>query len=870
MVITSFRHLYNIRFLTGTKNSQYSGKITYSIKRDLNWFSIYTNGGGTETYSSDVVVYTAASSTARLVGNSPVPVPLDVTNPTKYPSDARYGDYLNVVSFPSLPMFNGNATLIAEDNALSNASDPTSVINNVQMRMASFYKNGFGNASEIANDLNGYGLINVNYGKVVNIRANGLTLTLSNVPDGSPDDRNDGNNSLRGLAAQILSKDSSLIVDSPDILFNNNGSSPIGGLIGANNGLVGDPSSSAEYDKAHNTVRFSNCIVTSACWNGAKWQVYRISALGGIIGDNNTTAFSPDGSVFGYIEATGNFMCAGRIDVGSVIGYTQSSVNAFVYVDNTNEKYNNTPIVKFDNVGTTEVHSVIYAAADSVGGAIGCAGPSKPESTLTLFHLKRLDDQLTPTVTGGAVSFAPDTATYAVEVKLDEGSFIIMKTNESPKYDSRPTGIGGAIGRIWYCKESDNVPDGKNELGIRVINNGYIISNIGYIISSESTTWPKHVGGAIGIITNCSFDDMELSVTNNGNIGPYSVANTSSYVRTAGGAVGLLSSASKAGTEIRIQTINNGQIYGDCSNVTSASKNPKIGGIGGAIGAFTGSKTTLPVLTVRSYNNGSIEGNTSVTSDIASVGVGGVCGFVEFMPKNSAFYCVNAADSVVRATGKNAGGCIGAQTGTFDSDTEIKTTVLADLYSGAAIESTSENAGGAIGDIEAVYSKLTVEAVVRGDVTINAGSNAGGVCGRLNTRTDSDTSTIRLRSTETHNSTETRNITIKASENNAGGLIGEVYSNNNNFALILSMPTQESGDELVILVDSKNNAGGLIGGSRSNATFSGNLLLDSANIAVNGGNNVGGCIGSFVEIPGSKPSLTGSVTVQSSFFPFLA
>ena len=304
-VITCYRHLYNIRMMDGHSGYDH---YNYSIVRDLNWYTI-KKVGGTEYYSSDVVVYSAVSQSTDLQRYSPVLVPA--------PGSGKYcGDLLGVVSFPSLPNLNSKSTIVAKENEVTNA---ISVINNVQMRMSSFY-----DKNNNANTLDGYGLINVNRGSLINIRANGMTLILNNLPEGSPDDRAD----IADAVALMLSGE----IDSTKALTFK-GSSPIGGLVGTNIGKVGSDENLPEDD---NTVIFSNCI-TSSLYQDASgiWHLYRLSACGGIVGDNGSTSVAnADGYIYGHVKATGHFVSASWIDVGSVIGYTKSDIDAFISVNN--------------------------------------------------------------------------------------------------------------------------------------------------------------------------------------------------------------------------------------------------------------------------------------------------------------------------------------------------------------------------------------------------------------------------------------------------------------------------------------------------------------------------------------------------------
>ena len=87
-VITSFRHLYNIRMLQA-----YTYSVNYKISRNLNWYTTTPSG-----YKSDVRVYSANVGETVLVPASPVPAEYGLS----------YGSRLGVVSFPAIPSLNSH------------------------------------------------------------------------------------------------------------------------------------------------------------------------------------------------------------------------------------------------------------------------------------------------------------------------------------------------------------------------------------------------------------------------------------------------------------------------------------------------------------------------------------------------------------------------------------------------------------------------------------------------------------------------------------------------------------------------------------------------------------------------------------------
>ena len=794
-VITSFRHLSNMRLLR-----DFTGDLTYTIVRDLNWYEIKKDSLGNEqSYSSDVIVYSIEGN--KLVGHSPVePV-----------TGEHYGDVLRVVSFPSVQSINKNATLIAGDNNLStlpDGEDKTASINNVQMRMPSFYKNT-DSTNTGGYDLDGYGMFNENHGTVINIRGNGITATLDDIPDGSLDDRDK-------LVAAI---DQMMTGTTISATLGWKGTSPLGALIGNNKGTLGDETDTYS---TPNTIKFSNCVILAGSWSNGTWVIQQVSSCAAIIGDNNhrTGINTAETSVFGTVESTGNFAVAGWINVGGAMGYSQNNIDAFIKVDNTQDTEN--AILKLPNNAT----SVLFATADSIGGALGSIKECHIKSvTAPLAHSTDAQGRLTITENSSA--------TYAVDVKLDQGSHIICEVDGTKKSsnDNRQLGIGGAIGRILNCT---------GEVSVRVSTGATIT------ISDGNPGIMKNVGGAIGILQLSEISNVYVNVVNNGMIGTRNGTDIYGTSQTTAGAIGKIADLKDSTGDYVITVVNNGKVYGDCT----LSNNDK-SGVGGAIGSITGSNTAKRTFYVSAINNEDIIGNTATTGD--NHGVGGVVGFVDYMPANSAFFSVIDEGKTVRSYGSNAGGCIGAQLYGMQVTPTTYTTITSNLLNNASVTADNVHAGGCIGDAYGLHYNTRVRAIIDGTCSINAVSVAGGVIGKLALYKTAESSEIALQGSSAGSSINIRCITPESDvpgegNNNAGGMIGESVVRNadsSEFNPTLSYPTQNNGNILIVNVDCYDNAGGVIGvlapgrSIRSNI----NVTLHPLSHITAMNDNAGGCIG---------------------------
>ena len=840
--ITCFRHLYNIRMLEGS-----SVNVCYTIQRNLNWYLSYENAG--TKYLSEVVVYSPVSGGTGVTGFSPVPVPTPSDDPSV--SSKYYGRVLNVVSFPSIPKLKSGSTLIAGDNTISRlpaGEDKTSVINNVQMRMESFYSGDITSTGGVQNNLTGYGLINVNDGTIINIRANNMTLILSNLAsgfttdDGSTKDLEGINNAI----SSFINPSNTSIQTATVVGFNT--SSPLGGLVGRNNGAVGSDSIT---DAQKNTVRFSNCIISSMYYDkqDSTWKLYRLSAVSGVVGDNY-------GGLYGHLESTGHFAYLGWIDVAGTVGYSERHIDALLKVDNSednNEAYLN----------ITDVSSVIMGTADSVGGALGYLNVN-PSGTHN--HLCQNPDGIIDPGAAKAVDSNGVPTFFAVDVTLDENSYILLRSNDdiSPKNtNNRPGGIGGAIGRLT------NYGDGI--LSVQVDNSGVIVSTEGFKHADNSSI-ERHLGGAIGVMNGGDASNVYIKVSNHSNIGTYDRTSANptirGYCRTTGGAVGRIRNFYNENGIYTIDVTNDYGVFGN------SIQNMNYTGVGGAVGAIANdSSNNIPKYIINCVNNGPVMSINRDPDNVNSVnandkiGVGGVIGCVRYLGRGSILNCQMKDGTMVKSSGYNAGGVIGVQSDGMGSNNATEqtsitieltntpiislgnnaggvigsaiildhTTITADLDK-IPVTATGNNAGGCIGSVNTIeHSSVTadldtatitasgnngggcigvtskfgestqIQAKITGTIKINALSNVGGIAGRM-TSSATTGSALKLDFADTTSALEIKTTTPTAADNdNAGGLIG--YLNTNN----AFQPTITVPSTLKVYVDCHNNAGGLIG-----------------------------------------------------------
>ena len=823
-VITSYRHLYNIRKVFANKTA------TFSIVKNLDWYvhdTVMINGTITELYTSEVKVFNQGTAGYK----SPVET-----------------NQLKVVSFPALRELKANHTL----TSVSDTSKKTYWINNVQMRGISF--RGSDNA---------YGFICINNGTVYNLYTNNLNLVMKDVPDGSTSDYD------------LINPDGNVTFDtSANLFYNGSTDKPLGGLIGKSTGKIGVDGIESRY----NTVQMCNTVVMGGnYWNGANHA--RVAALVAFCENNDATATG----IYGVLELKGSFYIVnGGTRTGGLIADNYTNVAAKLVVDGSpvsqDNEFSNKPV---------ETHSGKPVSCFIGGrGYVGAAFSWSNSRALTYGTAINTDD-ISYNATTGELSFPDMENNYQIDVDLPDSSLILQSqlfsTWKDPcgiggaigvlyKYSgsflnirvnndgdiltldgsTHSDGCGGAIG---YVRD---VPNARN-IFIE-INNGSD-SHIG----SPDENGPKFTGGAIGYTDGTlSNSSLVLNVINDG----YINASGNSNYEGVGGAVGaigknyvgrsLISVENKDDSKISWQGTDSGSGYG-------------AGGAIGSLGTIKEDKADVSEDNKITSDSVIYVRNEGLISGVSNVG-----GAIGFAPRNDGkIFAENSG--VIQGLGGTGfvGGSVGRiiyrQCGLIQSTLDGATIVGTDFVGGAA---------GKVNNFRNdVGAEVVVRSVVNGSSTVRSesGSAIGGVAGDIYVQGAGASGSIELSG---HSSVPTLNV---VGTDAVGGAVGSYRSSNGNYSNVKT-PDQSVTDTLIIHVNGSNYIGGAIGLLR-NSTYYKNLLSDVLNsglcavdikIAVNvvlhpqseiigSGSDVGGAIG-FVSSGSNKNEIAkfkGLISVSS-------
>ncbi len=747
--ITSFRHLYNIRFMEG-----FTGDVEYSIRRDLNWYK-YADG----KYTSDVRVYDIVSGKTYLDYNSPV------GKNAKTVTDAK------LVMWPALSKLSAKQKIVAAENALSSVSDDkTSVIRNVQMRKKSF----------LSSD-KGLGFICENDGTITNLRCENFMLTLDETVDGAANDTDNADKAVSNLIANgtVNRSNTTKALDGKNI-----GKVPVGGLVGLNKGLIGD--ASAPSDLGSNTVRMSNVSVITGTWNGSKCTLYSdLTSIGGAVGEYGSSASSN-----GLISTEGYSAVAGCNKVAGIIGAAYAGIDAYLNVDTT--KGTDTATVDFQSV------DAFIMGRSIVGGAVAYMkdGYFAQDVTAPAYNCSA----------NGVVSFEEKASDrYGVTVNLSEGSYIRQAGKPSE-------GTGGAVGQIENYTAGKKMSIKTINDGY-ILNDGdatskYVSGSVGYLHGGSASLIHIHAenSGGIGTKDGTSiYDDKNVYdhkcyaaaagiayITNFGNNDTKYVFNVNNSGLLYGGTnqatlnagVGIAVGALDTNTSpaFMVRAINSGTIVGDdfTGNQTQDTFWKTGGtsefGVGGAIGF------------ARSLGSSHIYVEHASGSSIEARGnnLGGAVGCIKNVAKGNsdadAFTVTSAlqAGTSVRGDGINVGGCIGNIWNQGDY------CILRTRVEGNVTIKAFKNVGGVVGrgqqaaSAEGAYAylqgassapKLSIIAIRNnGTYENNNTINAGGVIGVAGGRGIYTTSVIGPAQSETDKLV----MDVKA-QSNVGGLVGTLY-----------------------------------------------------------------------------------------------
>ena len=783
--ITAYRHLSNTRFI--------ETKADYKIAKDLDWYNKCNVEGSGVEYGSDVKVYTGLASiyarfnkTGNKLGRFHSPV---------------MGGELKVVSFPAVHELNSNQTLSSLSYVTGNEEiDTVFSINSVQLRWKSF-KTDTGNGTGSTEDT-AYGLICKNSGTIYNVYTNNLNLTFENFDDGVVSDYSGGDNvwnsfspTASGGVTISQSEKSSYI-----------GNKPVGGLVGINEGALGISNAEASY----NTICMSNTMVLG----GIFWRIHQNfqSGNGGVVGKNT-------GNTNGLMEVCGRFAVTGSQKIGGIIGYsTADTIGAKLVVDGSDSKFGTSeftmPKLKFfENTSDTVRPNCAVIGHLFEGGAIGYA--ENAQFTYNASTSGRSFNEKT-----GAIKFASD---YQIDVKLPPNSVI----GSSISIGAFNTGIGGAIG----CAKTLN----GNSLSIKIDNDGYIIST-----NNVNNNERCRVGGAVGYALNGTTANTIIDVINYGNsiIGDENTGSKSAGA--AGGAVGRLDGYT---TTITINIQNNGKIY-----AYSRLNNDTACGAGGAVGSIYCS----PVANIRVSNlgaNGNICANnySTTTSNVYYSGTGGavgtwvdksdnlsiasgsrvfvlnkadisaanyVGGAIGYAGDNNGdVYAVNNGASII-GSGDFVGGVVGKSryqnSGLYQATLTNGADVKGKDFVGGAAGSLTKFSKNGITKLVVSDGVSTVQGVKQND---NGGYFVGGVCGEALSDESSTNDCGSIVLVGGNNDKAELDVIGRFA---VGGSVGTIRGNSGNTGKedivgVLTMPTQKSGNRLIVNVEGDTDVGGAIG-----------------------------------------------------------
>ncbi|MBP5180526.1 MAG: InlB B-repeat-containing protein [Clostridiales bacterium] len=813
-VLTSFRHLYNIRWIPSGKTAN------YRIISDLNWYLQQTGLAAV----SDVRVYTTSSS------HTPV------TSGT-----------VNVVSFPALGVLNNNQTLLAMPKKSGTGYYS---INNVQMRLASFRP---------GTDA-GYGLICKNNGAIVDVHTNNLNLVMASVNDGGND-----------FASIFVNQVSITTQEGGSGSFTQD--RPVGGLVGINTstGVVGQTDGSIvmsntivmgnNYWKVYANVnkigtggvigKNESGMLGSIEING-RFAVVGRDNVGGIIGYstanvgarllvNYTEAPSTQGVLPVYNNAalgSNNMSCAvlAKNNVGAAIGQLQ---NASLTYDAGNPfTYSATP------------ESGVFSAVNTNNFQIDVTLNSN--SLIYMFGTFNADDskENEKPAAGGVIGFMNSVPASTSSIRVNNAGSVIVNDTSSRIY------CGGVIGRDYNSSNNIYI-DFNNRSG-----------RIGYF---GDTTGPLATGGAIGhIYSTKTGRTIAINGINAGTI----VSRGSDNGQGTGGAIGGVRSGN-ANIDFRIDVVNEAgsRIISTGSNEDNG--NGAGGAIGGMGNSALNDNMQLPAASVvRSVNRGTITGHYHVGGTIGNSPavygrvyavnsgliegnnfVGGAIGRDAYLNAGTIQSTLetNAQIHGDRFVGGAVGRLLNAKNGSY-----VRTIVKGNAE---VVSNNASLVGGVGGDISVADTGTNINIELVGDgsaptLTVRGNEGIGGVAGILRANVENS-----ARVTAPDQSATNKLVINVNGVNYVGGVLGVLRSSSNNGnapADVIGLNPSNKAikiDLSVVLNGSSTitgtgeDVGGAIGYINSNnSDFSGHISVATSGYSesassITGNNNVGGAIG---------------------------
>ncbi len=830
-VITSYRHLYNIRKVIEEKTA------TFRIVKNLDWYihdTVMVNGTMTELYTSEVKVF----KTGLDGYNSPV-----------------MGNQLKVVSFPAFKELKAGLTLAS----MSKSDGKIYSINNLQMRADSFISSN--------TDKSEYGLFCKNNGTIFNIYTNNFNFVFVKVNDGSDNDY------------KSICPDDPVTYSFDD----NNSSNPVnrgnslrvGALVGGNYSNLG--STDPNIPDNMNTIRMSNTILMV----GSYWKAWKnCDEVGGVVG-----RFVESGSTSGVIEFKGTFaVVSGGKNTAGIIGNCLRDNGARLVVDGEADSDKSEFDLPINSV-TNEKMSCVIAGRGNVAGAVAWfEGKSLTHSVGTQLS----PDDISVDADTGKMSFPEmNDNDYQIDVYIPENGLIIKNGTYDDSDPSRP--IAGAIARwtkgtgsyasirvrndgfIVATDTSKNVYCG-GAVGREdqsAVGQVYIAVDNGRnsrIGSMSNTSGPVAAGGAYGRIEGARAGTIMINAVNNGSI----ISRGTADGTGTGGAIGGVLDNVKANYFVNVVNNSQSQILGVGSGTSSNC------GTGGAIGGMHSSNNNAKISgisVVSAENHGLISGQDFVGGAIgnAVANEGRICSVI--MEGCS----INGSNFV--------GGTAGRVSGLSQSSGFVKTVVRAS----ATVYGSGSVIGGVIGDAIVTGTGNNGKVELAGEatshvLTVRGGDSSDGVGGVVGV----------LRSSVVNNATvlfpnqsETNKLVIDVEgRSNIGGAIGKlraanVSSNtasevldNGTSAVNISIKLSVALNPQSKIIGTGSSVGGAIGyvDGSSGAVFDGSLVVRSTagsssdgESVIKGELNVGGAVGQFGAIaPYHNSSNTAKINVDFS------
>ncbi|MCR5329160.1 MAG: InlB B-repeat-containing protein [Saccharofermentans sp.] len=752
-VITSYRHLYNIRKIDKNKNAD------FRVVRSIDWYvhdTAVVNNEAEEFYASEVRVFSVSGASKSF---SPV-----------------VNGELKVVSFPAIFKIYAKHTL----SSMSSASGKICSINNIQLRTASFRNNTD----------NGYGLICQNLGAVYNIYTNNLNLVLADVADGSASDYTGGSVNNKSICP-----DGGVVFEANgSALLNKDDDRSVGGLIGRNSGKLG----LAELTDDVNTISMRNAVVMA----GQYWKAAAYPRTSGVIGfyDGSSTSC-------GVIELRGSFaVVGGGSNTAGILGDAKANVGARLVVDGNTTKEKSEYILPVSSNTGNRMKCVLAGSGLVAGGIAGFENVSLNYGTA--FDSSNVTvDQST-----GEITFPGRNNDFQIDVTIPENGLFIKfgDSNDHPIAGaiaqwvsgkgefanirirnngyivatsvSKNLSVGGAVGVEKDSKVKDIYIDVENGIGSRV---GSLVDNSGPLCAGGVYGWIQDQG------TNSVGRNITINAVNDGMV----VSRGSNNGEGSGGAIGGATDTFQAKLIISVINQSYSQIIGVGNDISNGN------GVGGAIGGFgnlnANGNCKIPAGSIIYVDNkGTLSGKYHV---------GGAIGNAPAISDDTKIYTVNSGRIIgVDFVGGAVGRCLYAYYGSIQS-----------ILDGAVISGVNF-IGGAAGRLHGFQDGASVKVIVNSDSSVEgSGSIVGGACGDVNVQGSNggDGGMIELAGI---NSAPELIVEGGSSSECVGGVVGILRANRTN-RLSVKGPDQSAINKLIIEVDGGNSVGGVLGKLRSSS-----------------------------------------------------